>query len=67
MAANITVDQLIADLCVARGSNPEVGTWFLSRSKIENNSFYLEITNGQTVRTFAIEMPINTQPIGRPQ
>lgn len=55
--ADITVDQLIADLCMARGKNPDIGTWRLVQSKIIEDNFYLEITDGKDSMTFAIEMP----------
>ncbi len=59
--ADITFDQLIADLCVARGKSPEVGTWKLVNAEVSGDNFYLEITNGKKNRVFAIEMPYDTE------
>ena len=55
--ADITVDQLIADLCMARGKNPKIGTWKIARAEVVKDNFYLEITNGKKTNVFAIEMP----------
>lgn len=55
--ADITFDQLIADLCVVRGKNPQIGTWKLENAKVVGDNFYLDITDGEKSFTFAIEMP----------
>ena len=54
---DITFDQLIADLCIARGKSPEIGTWKIVGSIVTKNAFYLEISDGETYNTFEIRMP----------
>lgn len=65
--ADITVDQLIADLCIARGKNPDIGIWRLVQSKVIEDNFYLEITDGKDSMTFAIEMPEKELPSHKQQ
>ena len=41
--ADITLDQLIADLCVIRGKCPKTGKWKLVKAEVDGDNFYLKI------------------------
>ena len=51
---NITLDQLIADLAVSRGKAPEIGGYFIENSYVFDETWGLEITNGE--KAFTIEI-----------
>ena len=51
---NITLDQLIADLCVCRGKATQVGTFFIQDSSVSDNAWRLTITDGR--ECFLIEL-----------
>lgn len=53
--ADITLDQLIADLCVIRGKCPKTGEWKLVKAEVDGDNFYLEITNGKKDGVIEIE------------
>jgi len=53
--ADITLDQLIADLCVLRGKCPKKGKWKLVKAEVDGDNFYLEITNGKKNGVIGIE------------
>jgi len=53
--ADITLDQLIADLCVIRGKCPKTGKWKLVKAEVDGENFYLEITNGKKNFVIGIE------------
>ena len=52
---DITVDQLIADLCMIRGKTPEFGTMKLYNVSIECGLFSFSATDGNKIYTMTIE------------
>jgi len=44
---NITFDQLIADLCVCRGKEPKMGTYFIVDTTVFDGTWTLTLTNGK--------------------
>lgn len=51
---NVTLDQLIADLAVIRGKNPETGTYFIVDSYVFCGTWGLKITDGNKGYTLEI-------------
>ena len=51
---NITIDQLIADLCVCRGKEPRIGTMFVDDCFVTNGAWNLKMTDG--THHFRIEL-----------
>ena len=52
---DITIDQLIADLCVCRGKEPRIGTMFVEDCFVTNGAWNLKMTDG--THHFRIQLP----------
>lgn len=52
---DITVDQIIADLCIIRGKTPKFGTMKLYNCSTDCGQFSLSATDGDKIYTITIE------------
>ena len=52
---DITVDQLIADLCIIRGKTPEFGTMKIYNCSNDCGQFLFSVTDGDKIYTITIK------------